>query len=182
MTDAVRIYFDSCCFIDMVKYRRNADLVTETGRQRDVWFMGRLCDACRAGDIEIYTSTLTIAECLHGGDGVIDEEVQELFTKFLTSNQVAITISADQFIAEESRDLRWKHGINIKGADGIHIASSMFLGCAEFITTDAKIRHETAKFARAVGGLSAIGVKVIRASETQYLPDKYRQDILVEEK
>ncbi|MBU1156455.1 MAG: PIN domain-containing protein [Proteobacteria bacterium] len=181
MTEAVKIYFDSCCFIDMVKYQRNSDLIREPGRKQDIWFMGRLCDACLAGDIEIYTSTLTIAECLHGGDGVIDEEVQELFIKFLTSGRVVTTISADQFVAEYARDLRWVHGINLKGADGIHIASSMILNCAEFITTDAKITNEVSKFGRAIEALHGAGVKVVRASETQYLPDKYRQDTLVEE-
>jgi hypothetical protein len=48
--------------------------------------------------------------------------------------------------------------------------------CQEFLTIDARINSEGRKFRTAVPEIGKIGPKVIRASETSYLPDEYRSD------
>ena len=162
MTNKDRVYFDSCCFIDMVKVDLGKDdLSISEDRKKDVWFLRRLSDAAFNNDIEIITSTLTIAECLHVGDGQMNDEGKE-------------QISADPFVCEMARDLHWKNNILLRGADLIHIASAMFTDCKEFITTDDRITKQQ-KFIDALPEIRNLGLKVIRASESKILPNSYRQ-------
>jgi hypothetical protein len=77
MTDAIKSYIDACCFIDMVKTKVGKFLIAE--REHDVWHLKRLLEAHRDKEVEVYTSTLTIAECSHGGDGDISPAVRSEF-------------------------------------------------------------------------------------------------------
>lgn len=170
-----RVYMDSCCFIDMAKIDLSVtDSIYDRSRIDAVWYLKRLCDAARDGEIEIITSTLTIAECLHDGNGHIGDKAKDLFEKFITSNRVALTISADYSVCVEARDLFWKHGILLAGADAIHLASAIVMNCKEFITTDEHFKKQ--KFKRAIAPIQKTkGIKIIRASETTILPTKYLQ-------
>jgi hypothetical protein len=67
MAEARRVYIDSCCFIDMVKVKLGK--VLNSDRELDVWHLKHLLEAHRDKEVELFTSTLTIAECSHGGDG-----------------------------------------------------------------------------------------------------------------
>lgn len=64
-----RIYVDSCCFIEAVKHRRGialpGNLEEKKIRENDCWFFRKLCDASRDGAIQLVTSMLSVAECLH---------------------------------------------------------------------------------------------------------------------
>ena len=120
------IYVDTCPIIDAVKLGRGVSLSSvpaeQQARQQDCWFFRRLCEASRDGAIQLYTSTLTVAECLHVGEvGAPHEETQRLIEALLMSGQVFELIEADVFVAEDARDLRWVRGLNVKGADGIHM-------------------------------------------------------------
>lgn len=55
-------------------------------RENDIWHLKKLLEAARDGDINIVTSSLTIAECQHA-DGITDNRVQKLFKGLLTSGQ-----------------------------------------------------------------------------------------------
>jgi hypothetical protein len=96
------------------------------------------------------------------------------FNELLMSGQYVRLIQPTPFIATDARDLRWKHGINLAGADGLHIASALDRKCEEFVTTDTRPKMVAAKPV-----LAGLGLRMIHASETQCLPAKYLQtDIL----
>ncbi len=165
------VYLDSCCFIDMVK--EGAGHALETDRAKDVWFLKQLTQACRDGEIEVFTSVLTIAECTHAGDD-ISQAVKNHFHSLLMSGQYVRLIQPTPFIATDARDLRWTHGVNVGGADGLHIASALDRKCEEFVTTDQRPKKLAAKAV-----LAGLGLRMIRSSETQCLPAKYLQTDLL---
>lgn len=167
---------DSCCFIDMAKVTIGNN-APDHNRQDDVWYLKRLCDASLNGDIEIITSTLTIAECLHAGDGFIDDNVRDLFDKYLTSGRVVKPVDAGYFIAIDARDLYWKYDILLSGADAVHVATAIKANCREFITTDSRLQKK--KFSDAITSIEKQGIKVVRGSETKLLPPSYRQGPLL---
>jgi predicted nucleic acid-binding protein len=172
MADKPKIYIDTTCFVDLAKGHIGAR--TEDGREKDIWHTKKLLEASRNGDVEIYTSTLTIAECQHVGDGSkIPDEVKRLFRSILTSGKVVILIQPEIFVAERARDLRWNDGINLRGADALHVASALEVNCAEFLTNDFEDSDREAK-----SKIETLGLRVIRPHETSMLPAKYRQEKL----
>lgn len=169
MAEARKIYIDSCCFIDMVKTETGKS--TEDEREKDVWCLKRLLEANRDGEVEVYSSTLTIAECIHAGKHPVPDDVKSLFTRLLTSGQYLRLVQLTPFIAEEARDLRWDRGIALSGADGVHVASALDRECEEFLTSDGRI-HRVSKFS---DELSKLGLYVRHGRDTVCLPAKYRQ-------
>lgn len=183
MSTKPRIYADSCCFIEAVKHRRgfalSGDAAEKKMREEDCWFLRRLCDASRDGAVQIVTSMLTVAECLHMEEpSGPSKETRELFAQFLTSGVVVDLVEPDIFVAERARDLLWNDSISLSGADGLHVASALLDGCSEFLTFDGKISKQ--KFAAAIPRLQTIGLRVVRPSQTSYLPAEYRTDDLFE--
>lgn len=181
MTIKQRIYVDSACFVDLVKHRRGSRLASTEVEQRlredDCWFLRRLCDASRDGAVQIVTSMLAVAECLHVEEVPgPSEETKALFRDFLTSGLVVELVDPDIFIAEKARSLWWDHDIHIKGADAIHVATAMMEECEEFLTLDHRIHNEQSKFARAIPAIARAGLKVVRPCKTTILPEQYRTD------
>jgi hypothetical protein len=180
------IYVDSCCFIEAVKHRRgislSGDVEERNIREKDCWFFRKLCNASRDGVIQLMTSMLSVAECLHveEGDGP-SKETRELFVEFLTSGRVVSLIEPDIFVAERARDLVWNDGVLLSGMDCLHVASALLDGCSEFLTLDYKIKKR-AKFATAIPKLTRIGLAVLRPSETTNLPGEYRSDDMFADK
>jgi predicted nucleic acid-binding protein len=172
-----RVYADSCCFIEAVKYRRKlplsvtADVLAD--RELDCWFFRRLCDASRDGAITLVTSMLSVAECIHAEEnGGPARETKNLFIEFLTSGTVVELIEPDLFVMERARDLFWNDAIKLSGADGIHVATAILENCSEFVTLDNKIGKT--KFAAAIPLIGGLGLKVVRPRETSRLPNDYR--------
>src|SRR5882724_11392877 len=131
MADTRSVYIDSCCFIDMVKTKVGKKLATD--RENDVWHLKRLLEASRDGEVRVYTSTLTIAECSHDGEGRISQTVKNEFSQLLMSGQYAMLVQLTPFIAQTARDLRWTHGLTLKPPDSVHVASAMEMKCEEFL-------------------------------------------------
>jgi predicted nucleic acid-binding protein len=171
MADKARVYMDSCCFIDMAK---QAIGTLPTHRNQDVWYCWKLLEANKDGEIEVLTSVLTIAECTHA-DGNSDQKVRDLFTRVLMSGQYVQLVQPTPFIAADARDLRWQHGLTLRGADALHVASALFLKATDFLTTDDKI----VKSATAIGTL---GLRVSSPAKTGCLPMRYRQEEIFNDK
>jgi predicted nucleic acid-binding protein len=131
-------------------------------------------EANKDGEIDVLTSVLTIAECTHA-EGNSEPKIRELFTRLLMSGQYVQLIQPTPFIAADARDLRWKHGLTLRGADGLHVASALELKATEFLTTDDKIL----KCATAVAHL---GTKISTPAKTACLPLKYRQEEIFDDK
>lgn len=163
-----KVYLDSTAIIDIVKTEVGASV--EPGRQSDSWNCQQLMEAHRNNDVKVLTSTLTIAECTHA-DGDTSDKVQNLLTKLLTSGDYVELVQMTPFIATDARDLRWKHNISLKGADSIHAASAISMGCEEMLTANGRFPR-LEKFSSA---FSKLGLQILQARNTQILPAKYRQ-------
>jgi predicted nucleic acid-binding protein len=172
MADLCRSYIDSCCYIDMVKTEVGKALLEP--RERNVWFLKRLLEAHRDREVDPFTSTLTIAECSHGGDGDISKTVKSAFTRLLMSGQYVKLVQLTPFIAVDARDLRWNHGLTLRGADAVHVASALAMKCVEFLTSDSRFD----RLNQLSGALSKIGLAVRNGRDTTCLPSKYRQEKL----
>jgi predicted nucleic acid-binding protein len=164
--DRAKIYMDSSCLIDLVKTKVGKHLESE--RQSEVWWISALLEASRDGELEVFVSSLSAAECTHV-EGDVSKATQDWFRSLLTSGQYTKLISDDPFIAADSQDLRWTHGIKLSGADALHVAAAISIKCVEFVTTDDK---GPIKYAEKIG---ALGLRVIHPAQTKVLPEKYKQ-------
>lgn len=170
MTDKPKIYLDAAPIIDLVKFKVGVGINPE--RERDAWHLQQLLKAARADEIEIYTSTLTVAECTHVEDPAKLELAKPLFLQLLTSGRGGVKLVQPILsIVEDARNLRWSHGIYLKGMDSIHAATALKFRCDEFLHRDGKISGAGAAF-------QALGMRVCTPSDTQLLPNEYRQESL----
>ena len=170
MSDVPRIYLDAAPIIDLVKVR--VGLKPTGDVEMDVWTLDRLLAAGRAGEVQLFTSTLSMAECTHVGDPAKLEAAKPFFLGLLASGKGGIIFVQPSFsVAERARGLRWAHAFNFKGADAIHVASALHVQCSEIITSDGRIM-------KASGSLQPLGLRACRAGDTALLPTKYRQDDL----
>jgi predicted nucleic acid-binding protein len=172
MPTSGKIYLESCAFIDLAKTQRGVKLDPE--RENQTWFAGQILRAGREKDLLVYTSILTMIECIHI-DQEYSPEVQRIFRGLLSGASGVIPIQPEIFVAERARELRWTHKIHLKPLDSLHVASAIEVGCTEIVTTDGKIL--TRLKAGQLNGKN-LGIRAILASETNLLPDKYRQQKL----
>lgn len=170
MTAKSRIYIDTCCIIQNVKGSIDEN---DGFSQRDLDYVKMILEAGLKGDVELFTSSVTVAECLHTGDGTnIPDEAKRLFKTILSSGRIMTLKYADLFVVERSRDFRWVHGISLKPLDSIHLATALETKCAEFWTGDCFGGTEGEKRKQLS---EAFDIKIILPSETTLLPSDYRQ-------
>lgn len=109
---------------------------------RDVEFIRALLDGNFDGEVEVYTSTLSIAECqfVRGDirEVILSDAVKEAFRTVLLSGHFVILVQDTPIVGEQARDLRWVHNLAFSGADAVHVASAISSGCEEFLTFDHK--------------------------------------------
>lgn len=170
-----RVYIDSCYYIDVVRGKHAVPM--DSGRALHIPFVEKLLLASTKGEIEVWASSLVIAECLsvEKSKAHIPKEVQQSFISLLKSGSAVKIAAADVFIAERARDLRWE-GINCGGgSDQIHVATALELGCEEFITTN---RRRGPLNADTPALLAQWGLRVIEAPQTSVLPPGYSTPLL----
>jgi len=97
--------------------------------------------------------------------------VKSEFTRLLMSGQYVRLVQLTPFIAVDARDLRWTHGIALRGADSIHVASALAMQCEEFLSANGRLN----KLNSVSVALAKLGLHVRSARETQCLPEKYKQ-------
>jgi PIN domain len=148
--------------------------ILPNARNSDVWHLWKLLEAHKEGDVVLFSSILSIAECTHAG-GNMDDRVQNLFKRLLLSGEHLKLVQPTPYIAADARDLRWKYNINLGGADGLHVSSAVDRKCSEFLTVDDRILKESSK-------IGQLGPNVVQPSKTNLLPDKYRQGNLLDDK
>lgn len=167
-----KAYVDSCSLIDLVKF--HLEMPASSGdRRQDAWFMDRIIQAAKQKRIDLFTSTLTIAECTHVNDPIKDKEAQPFFIGLLASGKSGFAlVQTTVTIAQNARNLRWVHGVSLKGADAIHVASALAMGCDELITNDNKLLDQHA------ATLAKLNLRVCRPGNTGLLPAEFLQDTL----
>lgn len=158
---------DACCFIELAL---QAVCKNDADRENDIWFLNELLNAAFDDEIEVLTSTLSIAECAHA-KGDMSDDVKSLFKRFLTSGRYVLLVQNSVLVAEKARNLRWVHGLSFGGADSIHLASAMELKCEEFLTWDNRLH------ANAIA-LNNLALPVRFPRDTRCLPDRYRQLVI----
>ena len=167
MATSTRLYMDSCCLIDVAKGLKGE-------READVWTVQMLLKAAESGEVEVLTSTLSIVECRHIGDGSnVPEETKRLFRSVLESGDILTLVDPQYFIVQRARDLAWTHNINLSAVDAVHVASALETDCCELLTQES-----SGKMARAKDKIEALGLKLMSPSKTLRLPEKYRQESL----
>jgi hypothetical protein len=142
-------------------------------RGQDAWFTDRLIQAAKQHKVELFTSTLTIAECTHVRDEKKNKEAQPFFLGLLASGKSGFAlVQPTVSIAEQARNLRWIHGLPLRGADAIHVSSALAMKCDEFITTDGK------GLLKRVEALAKLNLRACRPADTRLLPPEFLQDNL----
>jgi hypothetical protein len=170
-----RVYFDACCFIELV-LDANGDKLADGGRY--VWPLRTLLRASRDERIQVVTSAFSIVECL-SANSKADEKIQHLFRGFLTSGTSGVLPwQLDPFVLERARDLNWKHGIKLNPSDSVHVATALEAGCEEFITWDGS-GGKRKSILKAGQDLSRMSLTVCLPSDTKCIPEDYRQQQLV---
>ncbi len=169
MADTRRVYIDTCCFIDLVKVEIGAGVDPE--RENDAWHVKKLMEAHRDGEVLLFTSTLTIAECRHAGESPPSDAVKSQFARVLTSGQYVRLVQMTPFIAQDARDLSWTHSINLAGADSVHVASAIEMKCEELLTSNGRM----GRVGKHADTLLRLGLVCRQGRDTQCLPQKYRQ-------
>src|SRR5213593_3953082 len=170
MSDKPKVYVESDPLIDLVKIK--VGVPPKSGGEKDVWFVERILEAARAGELEVFTSTLSIAECTHVSDPAKLDRAKPFFVGLLASGKSGIQlIQTTLSVVERARNLRWFNAVNLSGADSIHVASALHLRCDELLTGDGKILGLAST-------IEPMGLRVCHPSETGSLPEKYFQDRL----
>ncbi|MBI3774533.1 MAG: PIN domain-containing protein [Gammaproteobacteria bacterium] len=167
-----RIYLDAAPIIDLVKVKVGVGLDSE--REKSAWHVQQMIRAAQAEHINLYTSGLSIAECTHVEDQNKLDQAKPFFMGLLASGKGGIVLVQPTLnILERARDLRWIHGVSLKGVDAIHVASALYFKCDELITLDGRI-------AKNGPILERFGIRVCHGLHTQSLPSQYRQAQLFE--
>ncbi len=167
MISVPRIYCDANPIIELAKYSKKTH---DPNRERDLWMLQRLLKAAQNDEVALFTSTISVAECVAAGDDW-DQQVQEFFVGTLTSGRMFRLVQDTIFVAERARDLRWKDNIRLKGMDAIHVASALDARCTEFLTWDLDMGKS--KVAAKATALAALGLRVTTPADTKLLPDFY---------
>ena len=169
-----RAYFDACCFVELAKGKFGKALTRDGAF---LWHLETLLRASRLGKVEVCTSILSVAECT-SAEGDIDAKVQELFVGLLTSGKGGVTLlQTDIWTVERARDLRWKHGLNFRSADAIHVASALEAKCDELITMDG-LSASKKSMLKSSAQLSAIGIRAIEPDKTALIPPEFMQQTM----
>lgn len=170
-----KIYLDTCCFVELA-LDGNSKKLHDGGKY--IWHLKTALRAGRDKKLIVVTSLFAVAECVHA-DGDISEETQRLFRSVLTSGSGGVTPwQADIFVFERARDLRWKHGINLRPSDSVHVASAIDSQCDEFWTWDG-VGGSPRSILKAKRAIEVLGVSVVVPSESKHIPPEYKQGTLL---
>ena len=167
-----RIYVEANGLIDAAKVEiKGVESIQSLPdiRHQDAWMIQQILRAAFAKDLEVFTSTISIAECYHIGEKPPEDKVKQLFESILLSGRCLKLVESDVFVCTDARDLMWDHNISLTGADAIHVASACSANCEELLTTDEGILKHAGTIK------SSVNLKVLHPSKTQILPDDYRQ-------
>lgn len=163
----VRTYLDSCVIIDYVKNECGVHLCED--RTRELEYLEKLFESAKAGQTKLFTSSVTIFECLHiGNNHEVPEEAKRLFTSITGSGRVVIPVSLTPVMSEIARQLYWDGVPLPRKNDRLHVATATEIGCSEFVTFDGLDGDDRIMYLCQQYGLS-----VVYPSETNVAQQEY---------
>lgn len=182
MSDPV-VYFDACCFIDLAKTVLKIPTIAD--REKHIYYCRKLIEMARAKEATVYTSMVTVVECVFLDDprqpsGVIvdDDRVKKLFKGMLLSGTSGVMpVATTPLITEAARDLRWKHAITIKPMDALHVATALRMKATHFVTTDDKLGAANIKRIADMGLIACRADALVSLLPTKYLQIKLEEKI-----
>jgi predicted nucleic acid-binding protein len=122
-----RLYLDTNIFIYFME--ENAHFADR---------VARVFELCEAYNIELFTSEITVTECLVGAYKKKNTALIEKYEAFFKSVSEAVNIvPVDSHILWEVPKLAGDS--NLKLVDSIHVMSAVFCGCDGFLTNDKAI-------------------------------------------
>ena len=132
MAEKKKVYWDACIWFALIKQ--------EQGRMGNC---AHVLDLARRGDVEIWTSSLTLAEVFRKQCGVpttlangLPEDKDLEFEAFVAQDFV-VEVQVDHQVGIAARRLLRKHATLRKPQDAIHLASAVLHDLDEFHTFDA---------------------------------------------
>ena len=133
-SDAFAVYWDASVFL---AYLNNLDDRAPV--------VGSLLDQSGNGQLDIFTSVLSMTEVAFSGDEqssrILDPRVEELISGLFRTWQIVKTVEFNQVIAVDARRLMRRaigEGLSLKPADAIHLATAARSTVSEVHTYDRK--------------------------------------------
>lgn len=120
-----KVYWDACCFIGLLQ-----DEPDKAAALQD------LAERARAGEIQIVTSALCIAEVCKLPNTTLSPEVQAERILAFFENPFIVVRSLDRLVAERASRIVRQHPI--KPPDAIHLATGVVTQCEVFYTYDSR--------------------------------------------
>jgi len=99
-----------------------------------------IVSAFQSGDINAFSSVITLTEVLPKPIGGGDEKLARRFAEFLKRAENLTMVEISESIAESAGKLKGLHPF-LKTVDAIQIAASLDVGANAFITNDKKLRQ-----------------------------------------
>ncbi|HXE19697.1 MAG TPA: type II toxin-antitoxin system VapC family toxin [Castellaniella sp.] len=174
------LYFDTCCFLDMLQH--TLKISPKTDREPHVFYCRKFLEAARQEQVTVYTSTLTVAECICVKDEsdpgnhkrVMTDDVKRLIEGMLSSGRSGIMpVQPLPAIVKKARDLEWAHGARFSTMDSLHIATALHMKCDYFVTTDGTLDRkggQTIVKALGLGFCRADSLAHLLTSDSRQLP------------
>ena len=123
MADRPKVYWEASPFC--------ATFNDERGRSHICF---ALLEAARKGEIELYTSTLTLIEVFKIPATPSEEEAERQIQRFFRNRWIRKQ-TPDWFVAIEARRLQ-RQFPHLDGRDATHLATAVYLGCEYLHTYD----------------------------------------------
>lgn len=121
MADRPKVCWESSPFVSVIN--------DEAGRSHICF---ALLEAARKGEIELYTSTLTLIEVFKVPTTSKEEEAEEAIQKFFRNRWIRKQ-TPDWFVAIEARRLQ-RQFPHLDGRDATHLATAVYVG-ADYLHT-----------------------------------------------
>lgn len=122
-------------------YLDTAPIIYSVEKNPDYWHLVQdPWQSFENGDIEIFTSELTLLETLVHPVRNNDEALTKAYNQLLLGSEIQL-IPISISVLNEAVDLRAR--LNLKTPDAIHAASALISGCDQLVTNDDGFRRLT---------------------------------------
>ncbi len=92
-----------------------------------------------AHNITLYTSEITVTECLNGAYRAGLEELAQKYLELLSTEDFIVLLPVDIQVCIETARIGAEH--RLKTVDSLHLASATLAGCQVFLTNDSAFRN-----------------------------------------
>ena len=127
-----RVYWDACVFLSYIN-----------GEQERLPMIDALLEESRSGEIEIITSTVSLAEVAFAeeerSNGALDPNIEVAIDDMFSDREVVKLVEFHELVAREARSRMRQaitNGWRLKPMDAIHLATAFHLDATQFHTYD----------------------------------------------